>query len=66
MDTQNIRNKKRTITKVVTVRLLGAKNLTFTTEMPQNMWSNDIFNSSKVFEETICHTARNGTEEASL
>lgn len=54
--------EKRTITKVVTVRFIGIKILTFTTEMPKEMSFID-FNSLRTAEAL---SVRNGTDEASL
>lgn len=48
----NKTKEKRTITKVVTIRLFGIKVLTLTTEMPPS--------------EMDLLSARNGTEEALL
>lgn len=61
----NYRTKeKRIITKVVTIRLLGIKILSLTTEIPEEMSSRNLSNYSKSIEEI--DFARNGTEEASL
>lgn len=52
MNKDNTKEKKQTITKVVTVRLFGIKILTITTKMPS--FKIDLL------------SVRNGTNEASL